>query len=104
MKDWKGNSWTAAGFLVLGAIVAVVSGLRFMGMRAVEPVYPSPDLTRQGRLSDYFPTLAGTPGDTDVYVFEGPEAGGNVLVTGGAHPNEPAGFVSAVLMVENLRV
>jgi len=104
MKDPKGNPWTAAGLLVLGAFAAVLSGLRFASMRTAEPVYPGPDLTRQGRLSDYFPALAGTPGDTDVYVFEGREAGGRVLVTGGSHPNEPAGFVSAVLLAENLRV
>jgi hypothetical protein len=104
MTDRKGNPWTAAGLLAVGAFVAVVSGLRFMSMRTAEPVYPGPGLTRQRYLSHYFPALAGTPGDTDVYVFEGRDAGGNVLVTGGTHPNEPAGFVSAVLMAENLRV
>lgn len=104
MTDRKGHPWTAAGLLALGALVAVVSGLQFMSMRTVEPVYPSPGLTRQVHLSDYLPALAGTPGDTDVYVFEGSGAGGNVLITGGSHPNEPAGFVSAVLMAENLRV
>jgi predicted deacylase len=103
MKDPKGNPWTAAGLLVLGAFAAVLSGLRFASMRTAEPVYPGPDLTRQGRLSDYHPALAGTPGDTEVYVFEGRERGGHVLVTGGSHPNEPAGFVSAVLLAENLR-
>jgi hypothetical protein len=104
MTDRKGNPWNAAGLLAVGTFVAVVSGLQFMSMRTAEPVYPGPGLTRQRHLSDYFPALAGTPGDTDVYVFEGRDAGGNVLVTGGTHPNEPAGFVSAVLMAENLRV
>ena len=104
MKDSKGNPWTAAGFLALGALAAVLSGLRFASMRTAEPIYPGPALTRQGSLSDYYPALAGTPGDTEVYVFEGRERGGHVLVTGGSHPNEPAGFVSAVLLVENLRV
>jgi len=104
MKDWNANPWTAAGFLALGGLVAVLSGLQFMSMRTAEPIYPSPGLTRQVLLSDYFPDLVGTPGDTDVYVFEGREEGGHVLVTGGSHPNEPAGFVSAGLLVENLRV
>ncbi len=104
MKNWKGNPWTAAGLLAFGALVAVVSGRQFMSMRTAEPVFPGPGLTRQGLLSDYFADLAGTAGDTDVYVFEGPEAGGHVLITGGAHSNEPAGFMSAVLLVENLRV
>jgi predicted deacylase len=104
MKDWRGTPWTAAGLLTIGAVVSVLAGLRFASMRAVEPIHPGPGLSRRGLLSDYFPPLAGTPGDTDVYVFEGTEAGGNVLITGGTHPNEPAGFVTAVLLAENLRV
>jgi len=94
---------TAVGLLVLGAGAAILAGRAFLGMRAVEPVTPSPGLTRAARLGDYFPPLAGTAGDTDVYVFEGREAGGTVLVTGGTHPNEPAGYVSAVVLAENLR-
>jgi len=104
MKDWKGTPWTAAGLLAIGVLVAVLSGLRFMSMRTAEPVHPGPGLGRRELLSAYFPALAGTPGDTDVYVFEGLEQGGAVLVTGGAHPNEPAGTISAVLLAENLRV
>src|SRR5512137_3221508 len=104
MREDKGHLWSAAGLLVLGAAVAVLAGREFRSMRAVEPLHPGPGLTRQGLLSDYLPVLAGTPGDTDVYVFEGGEAGGTVLVTGGAHPNEPAGSVSAVVLVENIRV
>ena len=95
--------WTAAGLLALGALAGVLSGRAFLGMRKAEPIRPSPNLTRQARLSDYFPALAGTPGDTDVFVFEGREPGGTVLVTGGTHPNEPAGFVAAVVLAENLR-
>jgi predicted deacylase len=104
MNDGKGTPWTAAGLLALGAAVAALSGLSFVSMRAVEPIYPGPGLSRRELLSAYFPALADTPGDTDIYVFEGPEPGGTVLVTGGAHPNEPAGFISAVLLAENLRV
>jgi len=104
VKDWKGNHWTAVGLLALGGLAAVLAGLRFSSMHRLERIDPGPGLTRQGLLSDYFPPLAGTPGDTGVYVFEGQENGGNVLVTGGAHPNEPAGFVASVLLIENLQV
>jgi predicted deacylase len=104
MREDKGHLWSAAGLLVLGAAVAVLAGREFRSMRAVETIHPGPGLTRRGLLSDYFPVLAGTPGDTDVYVFEGSEAGGTVLVTGGAHPNEPAGCVSAVVLAENIEV
>lgn len=104
MKDRRNRLWSAAGLLAFAALAAALSGLRFRSMREVEPIYPGPDLTRRARLGDYFPALAAAAGDTDVYVFEGREAGGNVLITGGCHPNEPAGFLSAVLMAENLRV
>ncbi|HOW86556.1 MAG TPA: succinylglutamate desuccinylase [Candidatus Aminicenantes bacterium] len=103
MKTSRTSLLTAAGLLVLGAAAAFLAGRSFLSMRAAEAIHPAPGLTRQALLSDYFPALAGTPGDTDVYVFEGPEAGGTVLVTGGAHPNEPAGFIAAVVLVENLR-
>lgn len=103
MKTEKAHLWTAAGLLVLAAGAGILAGRAFLSMKRPEPVYPSPGLTRRALLSDYFPPLAGTAGDTDVFVFEGREAGGTVLVTGGSHPNEPAGFVSAVVLAENLR-
>jgi predicted deacylase len=95
---------SAAGLLILGALAAVLAGRAFLSMRAAEPLRPGPGLTRRTLLSEYLPDLAGTAGDTDVYVFEGGEAGATVLVTGGTHPNEPAGFIAAVVLVENLRV
>ena len=104
MKKEKAHLVTAAGLLVLGAAVAFLAGREFLSMRPAEPLHPGPGLTRQALLSDYFPALAGTAGDTDVYIFEGREPGGAVLVTGGSHPNEPAGYVSAVVLAENLRV
>ncbi len=55
-------------------------------------------------LSSYFPALMNTPGDTAVYVFRGKEEGGRVLILGGTHPNEPAGLVTAVLLIENIRL
>jgi len=104
MKERKGRLLAAAGLLALAAAAAVVAGREFRSMRRAEPIHAGPGLTRLSRLSEYFPALAGTPGDTDVYVFEGRKAGGTVLVTGGTHPNEPAGFVAAVVLIENIRV
>jgi hypothetical protein len=105
MKEQKKTSiYTSAGLLALGLIISIISGLRFNEMNKPEPLYPGPGLSRQTHLSDYFPDLSGTAGDTDIYVFEGPEKGGNILITGGTHPNEPAGFVSAVVLIENIMV
>jgi predicted deacylase len=104
MKTEKAHVWTAAGLLVLAAVTVVLAARAFLSMTCAEPVHPAPGLTRQELLSGYFPALAGTPGDTDVFIFEGREPGGTVLVTGGTHANEPAGYVSAVVLAENLRV
>ena len=73
-------------------------------MHVEEAVYPSPHLKNEKRLSDYFSGLKNSPGDSSVYVFEGQNKGGNLLILGGTHPNEPAGFITAVLLVENLAV
>ncbi|MFQ5721827.1 MAG: succinylglutamate desuccinylase, partial [Candidatus Aminicenantales bacterium] len=54
-------------------------------------------------LSSYFPLLRNTAGDTEVFIFQGERQGGNLLILGGTHPNEPAGFVAAVLMIENIK-
>jgi hypothetical protein len=95
---------SALFFLALTALVCVLAGRRFLSMRRDDPIFPSSGLTARRLLSDYFPPLQGTPGDTAVFVFEGPEKGGRVLILGGTHPNEPAGTISAVALVENIRV
>jgi len=95
--------YTALILLLLGLLLAFFSGLQFK-MSQEEDIYPAPGLSRINRLSDYFPALAGTPGDTKVFIFEGPEKGANVLITGGTHPNEPAGFLTAAVLIENIQV
>ena len=72
-------------------------------MREADAIHPGPALTAARSLSDYFPSLKGTPGDTPIYVYAGATEGGNVLIIGGTHPNEPAGFVTSVMLIENIR-
>jgi len=55
-------------------------------------------------LSDYLPALARTPGDTAVYVLEGPEPGGTVFVAGGTHAGEISGSLTAIGLVERAEV
>jgi len=73
-------------------------------MHQKEAVYPGAGLSSKKTLSDYLPALKNTHGDTEVYVFRGKEKGGHLLIVGGTHPNEPAGFITAVLLVENISV
>jgi len=65
---------------------------------------PSASLRRVGWLSDYYPGLLGTPGDSKVYVFEGRRPGGTLFLGGGTHSNEIAGIMAAAVAIENLDV
>lgn len=93
--------------LLLLALVAVtvwsVAG-SFLAMRRPDQVVPGPGVTRKAWLSEYFPGLKGSPGDTEVYVMEGQEPGASLLVLGGTHANEPGGYLTAILMLERGRV
>jgi hypothetical protein len=103
MKRAKGSAISAGLFLFMTGLLCFFSGRSFLTMHRPEMVYPNAGLTETRRLSEYFPPLKNTHGDTEVYVFRGTEAGGNLLVLGGTHPNEPAGLMTAVLLVENIR-
>lgn len=94
-----------AVILGLGVIAVVLfTGASFRAMWKDELLIPGSGVTQVKRLSDYFPGLKGTPGDTDVYLLEGDEPGGTVFILGGTHPNEPSGFFSAVVIIEKARV
>lgn len=90
-------------FAALVLAACFFAGREFRTMHAPDAIYPGPGLTASRLLSDYLPPLKGTPGDTPVYVFEGKAPGGAVLILGGTHPNEPAGFLTAVLLAETIR-
>lgn len=100
----KKHHYKALLILTAAALICYFSASDFLDMHEEEAIYPSPQLTTKKRLSDYFPGLKNSPGDSTVYIFEGQRKGGTLLVLGGTHPNEPAGFITAVLLVENLEV
>jgi hypothetical protein len=94
------------GFLwiIMVAAICFVTARSFLSMHQTEALHPSHFLTIQNALSAYFSGLKDSPGDTDVFIFESQNAGGTLLILGGTHPNEPAGYITAILLVENLRV
>ena len=100
----KGNKKTGIAMIFLSLAISFVAGKEFLKMREPEPIVKGEGVTSIQRLSDYLPDLKGTRGDSEVYVFQGKEPGGSVLVLGGTHGNEPSGYMSAILMVENLKV
>ena len=82
--------------------VTVITGREFLEHRKPEKIISGPGVTELRLLSDWYPGLKGTRGDTEVYVLKGKESGGSMLVLGGTHPNEPAGYMSAILLIENV--
>lgn len=101
----------------LGA--AASAGSSFLSMRKPEPIVKGPGVTEVKMLSDWFPALKGTAGDTEVYILRAAEGTGpapgaeaatataaaaepaSMLVLGGTHPNEPSGMMTAVMLIEN---
>jgi len=90
--------------LLCAALVAALAVPSFLGMHRPDALHPGAGVTQSVRLSDFFPALAGGPGDTPVYILNGSAPGGCMLVLGGTHGDEPAGYLAAVMLVERARV
>ena len=104
MKRIQKSSIRALLLFLLACCLSLVTGKRFSSMFSLDQIFPSPHLSEQKLLSDYFPPLKNSPGDTPIFIFKGEKEGGHLLILGGSHPNEPAGFITAVLLVENLEI
>lgn len=91
--------------IVIAAFLIVAVSTKWFGpvITGLE-IHPSAYLTEKKMLSDYNPNLAGTPGDTEVLVFEGEEPGGTLLIVGGSHGDEAAGPATALIFAENAKV
>lgn len=92
----------AGVFLVLAAAACLVAGREFVAMWQPDVIRPSGGLTRTGRLSQYCASLGGSRADATIYVYDSGVPGATMLVLGGTHPNEPAGFLAATVLVENV--
>jgi predicted deacylase len=90
--------------LLTAAALAAASAPQFLRMRRPDAVIAGPGVTAERRLSEWLPRIAGTPVDTPVFVLEGAAPGGTVVVLGGTHGDEVAGYLAAVALVERARV
>lgn len=97
----KANKTTATLLLAVSLICVFIAGNSFLDMHKKEPIVKGPGVTEVRMLSDYYPDIKGTSGDTDIYILRSKEPGGSMLVFGGTHPNEPSGLLAAVLLIEN---
>ncbi len=96
---------TCRAFLLLSLAALVCLLFRQAASRSRQPDALVPATGFEKRmLSDYHAGLSETGIDTPVFILEGKEPGGTVLVLGGTHPNEPSGMLAAVIFLENARV
>ena len=106
-KRYLASKMTATMMLLAAIAIAAISAHSYLEMRnpheSVDRVVPHDGFVHK-RLSEYFDGIAGTPADTDVYIQEGAEPGGTMLILGGTHANEPAGVVAAVVLLERAAV
>ena len=89
---------------IVALLFAVPASVDFLKMHKNEEIAENPNLTEVKMLSAYAPRLKGTDLDTEVYFFDSGVEGGTFLILGGTHPNESAGMLSAVALVENIEV
>ena len=100
MKKIPKHIITASILCVLVVAAVIYLAIVFRSAKQEEPIYAGPGVTEVRKLSYWFPGLAGTSGDTDVYILDSGVSGASMLVLGGTHPNEPSGFISTVMLVE----
>ncbi len=93
-----------ACIVAVGALIGVTGGIFKSNATEQEVIYPSEFVTEVRQLSQYHASLAGTSGDTLVYVIKGEQEGGSTLVLGGTHANEISGHMAAILLVERAQV
>jgi hypothetical protein len=101
LMDRKTNLLVSCTLLACVAVVLALVIPGDLAMHRPEPLRKGPGVTRIALLSDWFGALKGTRADTAVYLLDSGKPGGSALVLGGTHGNEPAGFMTAVLLVEN---
>ena len=85
--------------LSLAVVAAVVPGYR--SAHRDDVIRRGPGVTSVHKLSEWFPGIRSTSGDTDVYLLDSGKPGATALILGGTHGNEPAGYLTAILIVEN---
>lgn len=90
--------------LLLALLIAIPAGIIFQSMHEQEPIVTGPGVTEIRMLSDYAPAMKDTPADTPVYILEGKEPGGTMLIFGGTHAQEVSGLLAAVVTIENALV
>lgn len=100
----KSRKIFASILLFVTGCLVVYGAIIFKSMWDDIEVFPSENLTSIKMLSDYFNDIEGGKENTEIYVFEGDKKGASILILGGTHGNEPAGYLTAITILENINV
>jgi len=97
-REWRIKS----ALIVIALVASILGGVPLYRHRHYRtPVVAGPGVTKVIKLSEFVPSLKGTMADADVFILEGKEPGGKVLVMANTHANEPAGLLATIIMIEN---
>ena len=96
----KKNYISAAACLAVSIAIMIGTSFNFLAARELPLPMEGPTKPEIHMLSEWNPNLKDTNGDTPVYVLNGKEPGGTVLILGGTHPNEPSGYMGAFTFIE----
>jgi len=89
-------------FLLIILAVMTIAALQIYQHRHHQlPIVAGPGVTKVMKLSDYSKGLKGTLADTHVFILEGKEEGGKMLIMANTHANEPAAILTALIFLEN---
>jgi hypothetical protein len=89
---------TALAVSALVSLTVVLGYFSFSRMWEYDLIIPGAGVTRIQWLSDYFPPLQGTLGDSRVFFLDSGEPGATVTVTAGIHPDEHATLAGIILV------
>ena len=96
--EWKIKSALIA---LVAAVMTIASIQLYRHRHYIVPIVAGPGVTKVVKLSQYCPGLKGSMADTNVFILEGKEKGGKMLIMGNTHSNEPVGLLTALIFVEN---
>jgi hypothetical protein len=98
------NKIAACGITGLVALTIGLGYQSFSKMWQDDLVIPGPHVTQIKWLSDYHPPLKGTRGDSRVFLIDSGKPGATFSVFGGVHPDEQAGVMAAMILVERIKL
>lgn len=104
MKKMMGKRKRGLILLTLTMIVAGATAIDFLSIQKPLDIKKGSGVKEIRRLSNYFKKIEASRGDTDIYFLTGEKPGGTALILGGTHPNEPAGHLAAIVIIERVKV